>query len=80
MNPGEIQQIFHKFIQLFEKAEIEQRKRLLQSLIENITVKEGNNPSERTIKDITLIFEPQEIEALSIKNSFEATYDKAPRD
>jgi len=31
----------------------------------------------RTIQKITLVFEPQDIEALSNKNSFAATYDTA---
>ena len=40
----------------------------------------GEHPTERTISNIALEFEHQEVEALSFKNSYEATYDKVYRD
>jgi site-specific DNA recombinase len=75
LNPDFIQEVLKNFMQLFEEADIKQRKRLLHSLIDKITVRDGKTAKERTIEKITLIFEPQEVEALSIKNSFAATYD-----
>ena len=58
---------------LFETATIQQKKKLLHSLIVTINIRNGETPKERKIEEITLIFKPQDIEALSIKNSFAAT-------
>ncbi|MFC7370764.1 recombinase family protein [Fictibacillus iocasae] len=80
LNPNALQHILSEFIQVFETGKLEQRKRLLHSIIDNITVSPGDSPNERTINDITLVFEPQEIEALSFKKSFEATYGTVPPD
>lgn len=70
-----IQQVLHHFMQLFEIADIKQRKQLLHSLIDKITVNYGSTTSERTINKIILNFEPQEVEALSKTKLFEATCD-----
>lgn len=69
-----IQQILHHFYQMFEVADIKQRKQLLHTLIDRITVNQGNTTNERTISKITLIFEPQEVEALSKNKKFVPTY------
>ena len=47
----------------------------MHSLIDHIIVNEGDNIKDRTLKNITLKFEPQTIEALSSHDFFEATYD-----
>ncbi|RYI28278.1 recombinase family protein [Bacillus infantis] len=75
-----IQQILHHFNHMFEVADIKQRKQLLHSLIDRITVNQGDTTNERTISKITLIFEPQEVEALSKNKKFVPTYDTVPPD
>lgn len=67
LKPDLIQTILDNFIQLFKVAEIKQRKRLLHSLIVNISVKQRKTTADKVIQRITLIFEPQEVEALSNK-------------
>ena len=80
LNADFIQNVLHSFMQMFEVADIKQRKQLLHSLIDKITVNEGSTTSERTISKITLFFEPQEIEALSKNKVFVPTYDTVPPD
>lgn len=80
IDPNFIHQVLQNFLQLFEVADIELKKRLLHSLIDRITVKDGRTTKERTIQNMILIFEPQDVEALSIKKSFAATYDTVPPD
>lgn len=74
LDSGFIQQILNHFKKMFEVADIKQRKQLLHSLIDRITVNQGDTTNERTISKITLIFEPQEIEALSKNKKFVPTY------
>lgn len=78
LDPEIIKTTLSNFVDIFGKAKIEHRKRLLHSIIDFITVMDGDHPTERTISNIALEFEPQEIEALSYKNSFEATCDTVP--
>ncbi|WP_431808737.1 recombinase family protein [Lysinibacillus sphaericus] len=75
LNSEVIHQILSKFMTIFSSATIEMQKQLLHSLIDHITIHEGDNIKDRTLKHITLKFEPQAIEALSSNDFFEATYD-----
>jgi site-specific DNA recombinase len=75
LDPEIIKNTLSNFVDIFGKAKIEHKKRLLHSIIDFITVVDGEHPIERTIRNIALEFEPQEVEALSFKNSYEATYD-----
>lgn len=68
--------ILQNFMKLFEVADIKQRKQLLHSFIDRITVNQGEKTNERTINKITLFFEPQELEALSKQKKFVPTYDR----
>lgn len=73
-----VQRVLQNFIKMFEVADIKQRKQLLHSLIDKIAVNEGETTTERTINKITLIFEPQEVEALSTEKVFVPTYGTVP--
>ena len=78
INADEIQSIFENFITLFEKADIEQKKRLLRSIIEEIYINDSDNIKNRTIKQIKYYFEPQEIPKLVAhkkQKNFATTYD-----
>lgn len=79
LDADSIQKVLHQFKQLFEVADIKQRKQLLHSLIDKITVNDGSTTDERTINKITLAFEPQELEALSKNKMFVPTYGTVPR-
>lgn len=64
LDADEIQAILENFSLLFEKANIEQKKKLLRSIIDEIYVNDSDNIKNRTIKQIKFYFEPQEIPEL----------------
>ncbi|WP_245954734.1 recombinase family protein [Paenibacillus flagellatus] len=65
----QIHRILSNFSRLLKKAEPEKQKELLHSIINKITVHPGNNPTERSIKEIELFFDA------SLKNDdFVLTY------
>ncbi len=64
LDANEIQAIFESFNLLFEKANTEQKKKLLRSIINEIYVNNSDNIKNRTIKQTKFYFEPQEIPEL----------------
>ena len=77
LDADEIQAIFENFNLLFEKADVEQKKKLLRSIIDEIYVNDSDNIKNRTVRQIKFYFEPQEIPELvaSKKQSNFATND-----
>lgn len=69
-------EILKNFNTYFPKVTVDKQKYLLKILIEQITLNKGNNPQERTIKNIKLRFsEPQSTsEAQKITNFFPTIY------
>lgn len=64
LDADEIQAIFENFNLLFEKADVEQKKKLLRSIIDEIYVNDSDNIKNRTVRQIKFYFEPQEIPEL----------------
>ncbi|BBI36740.1 zinc ribbon domain-containing protein [Cohnella abietis] len=65
----QIHQVLTGFSTVITKVEPVKQKDLLHSIINKITVNVGNNPDERSVKDIELFFDA------SIKDDFVLTYD-----
>jgi site-specific DNA recombinase len=70
----EVQDVLKQFSKILPKIEPEKQKNLLHTIINKITVNHSNNPIERSVKDIELLFDA------SIKSDFVLTYDTVHRD
>lgn len=75
INTEDIITILKNFTTIFSNSTIEQKKSLLHSIIESISVNSGNCPKERTIDKIKLFFEPDDIQAQNSDKKFATTYD-----
>jgi site-specific DNA recombinase len=64
----QVYQVLKGFSTVITKIEPEKQKDLLHSIISKITVNLGNNPDERSVKDIELFFDA------SLNNDFVLTY------
>lgn len=64
----QVHQVLTGFSTVITKVEPVKQKDLLHSIINKITVNVGNNPDERSVKDIELFFDA------SINNDFVLTY------
>ena len=69
----QVHQVLKGFSTVITKVEPVKQKDLLHSIINKITVNLGNNPDERSVKDIELFFDA------SIKDNFVLTYDTVHR-
>jgi site-specific DNA recombinase len=69
----QVYQVLTGFSTVITKVEPVKQKDLLHSIINKITVNLGNNPDQRSVKDIELFFDA------SINNDFVLTYDAAHR-
>lgn len=66
--------ILQNFNDIFKSATIQQRKSLLHSIIDSISIHKGNTIKERTINKIKLHFEPVDVQAQKINKKFATTY------
>jgi len=64
----QVHSILSTFSKVLPKVDAEKQKDLLHTIINKITVNEGDSPDERSVKDIELFFDA------SIKNDFVLTY------
>lgn len=69
----QVHQVLKGFSTVITKVEPVKQKDLLHSIINKITVHAGNNPDERSVKDIELFFDA------SINDDFVLTCDTVPR-
>lgn len=69
----QVQNIMNAFSKILPKVEPEKQKDLLHTIINKITVNEGNSPTERSVKDIELFFDA------SPKSDFVLTYGTVHR-
>ncbi|HCQ5550135.1 TPA: recombinase family protein [Clostridioides difficile] len=67
--------ILKNFNNVFINATIEQKKSLLRSIIDSISVNEGKTTKDRIINKIKLHFEPVDVQAQKINKKFATTYD-----
>lgn len=67
------------FNNIFYHSTVEQKKSLLHSLIESISINNGESPKERTINKIKLYFEPVDVQAQNLTKKFATTYDTVHR-
>lgn len=67
--------ILQNFNDVFINATIEQKKSLLRSIIDSISVYEGKTTKDRIINKIKLHFEPVDVQAQKIKKKFATTCD-----
>ncbi len=63
------------FNDIFYHSTVEQKKSLLHSLIESISINNGETPKERTINKIKLYFEPVDVQAQNLTKKFATTCD-----
>lgn len=70
--------ILKNFNNIFVNATIEQKKSLLRSIIDSISVNKGKTTKDRTINKIKLHFEPVDVQAQKINKKFATTYDTVP--
>lgn len=70
--------ILQNFNDVFINATIEQKKSLLRSIIDSISVYEGKTTKDRIINKIKLHFEPVDVQAQKIKKKFATTCDTVP--
>lgn len=71
--------ILKNFNNIFVNATIEQKKSLLRSIIDSISVNKGKTTKDRTINKIKLHFEPVDVQAQKINKKFATTYDTVHR-
>ncbi|MDI9210512.1 MAG: hypothetical protein ACLRY8_04220 [Clostridium butyricum] len=64
---------------IFYHSTVEQKKSLLHSLIETISINNGETTKERTINKIKLYFEPVDVQAQNLTKKFATTYDTVLR-
>lgn len=74
-NNDTIIDILKNFNAVFYQSTIQQKKALLNSIIETISINDSNNIKERTINKITLYFEPVDIQVQNINKKFATTCD-----
>lgn len=55
--PRRVQTVLANFTSIYEKADIEKKKVLLKSIIENITITEWKSSKDRKIDKINLFFD-----------------------
>jgi len=67
------------FNDIFYHSTVEQKKSLLHSLIETISINNGETTKERTINKIKLYFEPVDVQAQNLTKKFATTYDTVHR-
>ncbi len=67
----QVRSILSTFSKVLPKVDAEKQKDLIHTIINKITVNEGDSPDERSVKDIELFFDA------SIKNDYVLTYDTA---
>jgi site-specific DNA recombinase len=65
--------VLNAFSKVITKAEPEKQKDLLHTIINRITVNEGNRPDQRSVKDIELFFDA------SLREEFVLTYGTVHR-
>ncbi|WP_439874705.1 recombinase family protein [Bacillus mycoides] len=70
----QLQNVLSTFAKILPQVAPEKQKDLLHTIINKITVNEGNSPTERSVKDIELYFDA------SKNNNYVLTYDTVPRD
>src|SRR5690606_13803076 len=70
----QLQNILNAFSKILPHVEPEKHKDLLHTIINKITVNEGNSPTERSVKDIELYFDA------SKNNNYVLTYGTVPLD
>ncbi|WP_217486908.1 recombinase family protein [Cytobacillus firmus] len=70
----QLQNILNAFSKILPHVEPEKQKDLLHTIINKITVNEGNSPTERSVKDIELYFDA------SKNNNYVLTYGTVPPD
>lgn len=78
-NNDTIIDILKNFNAVFYQSTIQQKKALLNSIIETISINDSNNIKERTINKITLYFEPVDIQVQNINKKFATTCDTVLR-
>ena len=74
IQPEMIRATLENFMDIFPSASIVQKKMLLKSLIETISVTDGESSRDRKVDKIKLYFEPEEIQALKSSKKFATTY------
>ncbi|MGL4991296.1 MAG: recombinase family protein [Sarcina sp.] len=67
--------ILQNFNNIFSSVAMEQKKLLLHSIIDSISVHKGESTKDRTINKIKLHFEPVDIQAQKTNKKFATTYD-----
>jgi site-specific DNA recombinase len=67
------------FNDIFYHSTVEQKKSLLHSLIESISINNSETPKERTINKIKLYFEPVDVQAQNLTKKFATTCDTVLR-
>jgi len=79
MDANTIRFLLENFVEVFENADMEDKKALYNSIIESISVNPGNTPKERTVNKIKLYFLPQDIDINPVvkkeEKKFPITYD-----
>lgn len=70
--------ILSNFNDIFYKSTIHQKKTLLNSIIESISIIDSPNIKERNINKIKLYFEPVDIQAQDLTKNFATTCDMVP--
>lgn len=75
INTKKIIAILQNFNHMFKNATIQQRKSLLHSIIDSISVRKGKTTKERTIDKIKLHFEPVDVQAQKTTKKFATTCD-----
>lgn len=73
VEPEKVRTILENFTQIFEKADIAKKKTLLKSIIESISVIQGESARDRKVDKIKLYFEPEDIEIINFKKFVNAT-------
>ena len=75
LNSNVIITALKNFNNIFYKSAIQEKKALLNSIIESISVNDSDDIKERTIDKIKLYFEPVDIQAQNTSKNFTPTYD-----
>lgn len=73
VEPEKVRAILENFTQIFEKADIVKKKMLLKSIIERVSVIQGESSRDRKVDKIKLYFEPEDIEIIDSKKFVNAT-------
>lgn len=73
VEPEKVRAILENFALIFEKADIVKKKMLLKSIIERVSVIQGESSRDRKVDKIKLYFEPEDIEIIDSKKFVNAT-------